>query len=144
MAKLSRKQRKMQRKVPKLVEKHREAHNDKYVWDAIPLCDEAGKDRIFATKIDPYSPARLRDGRPAYIIEINPVALPFERVVVEVPNTLPNVNDEFILLRMSLEGNFRMDKSPCPLDLINVSPRAWNAMYERGKLPFPCFDWDTT
>ena len=124
-----------------VVEKHREQHKDKYLWGAVPLFRKDGEP-LFWGRLNPYNPARTRDGRPAYIVEVDPRKHKASCVVVHVPNIYGG-EDEYSQHCVSLEGVFMASGKPDALDVFNIPVDKWNQKVDEGLLAIRAIDDDT-
>lgn len=107
---------------------YRKHHKETYLWDAIPLKRD-DKPVIFP-KLTAYQPVRTRDGRPAYIEEIDVNRSKHQCVIVHIADA--GHPGKYIRQEVSLNGMFSISDEPMPMDILNVSPQAWNKKFEEG------------
>lgn len=122
-----------ERKVPKVVKEIREKNKDKFLWASIPLTTGKGTPLVFS-KLSPYYPVRTRDGRPVFLLEIDETLEAHRQVKAKIPSTEGSASSAMLVIETSIDGRYRVDGSPCPFDLLNISPDKWNKMFASGKV----------
>jgi hypothetical protein len=113
-----------------LVDRIRKANKGLFLWKAVPLFRKDGKPLKF-TKLSPFLPCRTRDGRAAFIIEIDErrATMP---VTVEAVSTTSKTKAHH---KVTLNGSFLASGEPHPLDIFNITPEKWNKKFEKGEVP---------
>ena len=121
-----------------LAVRYRNAHKETFLWEAIPLYIKGTSTPKAFPKLSAFLPCRTRDGRVAYLEEIDPTNDTCTGVICHIAD--PERPGKYIRQTVSLNGMFRADGQPCAIDVLNISAKAWNKKYEEGLVGIRAID----